>query len=93
MSREVKITKATYIGGYKIELSFTDGKKNEVNFQPFLEASSHPEVRKYLDVELFKTFSVVDGDLDWNDFDLVFPIFDLYSNKILKSEKRSVHAS
>jgi hypothetical protein len=93
MSREVKITKATYSGGYTIDLSFSDGKKNQVNFQPFLEASSHPEIRKYLDVELFKAFSVVDGDLDWNDFDLVFPVFDLYSNKILKSERQSVNAS
>jgi len=29
-------------------------------------------------------FQVVEGDLDWNDFDLTFPIWDLYQNQLMK---------
>jgi len=30
----------------------------------------------------FKNFAVEDGVLHWNDFDLVFPMADLYEGKI-----------
>lgn len=81
----LKILSARYKGGYCIEIDFSDGEKKIVDFGPFLRLSKHPEIRKYLRVEEFKKFKVVEGDLDWNDFDLTFPIWDLYQNKILKN--------
>ena len=82
---DIKLVEASYVEDYKIELKFNDGKTQVVDFAPFLEASKHPEIRKYLDKENFRQFQIVDGDLDWNDFDLTFPIWDLYTNKIMKS--------
>ncbi len=82
---DLNITNAKYINAYKIELEFNDGKIQVVDFAPFLNSSKHPEVRKYLDLKLFKQYKIIDGDLDWNDFDLIFPIWDLYQAKILKS--------
>lgn len=82
---DIRINRADYINEYKLELEFNDGKIQVVDFAPFLNSSKHPEIREYLDVEKFKQFSIVDGDLDWGDFDLTFPIWDLYNNKILKS--------
>lgn len=82
---DLSIVKASYISEYKIELEFSDGKTQVVDFAPFLKSSRHPGIRIYLDLDAFKGFQVVDGDLDWNDFDLTFPIWDLYTNKILKS--------
>ncbi|MFP4422579.1 MAG: DUF2442 domain-containing protein [Desulfococcaceae bacterium] len=82
----VDVTGAEYIFPYKIHLRFSDGAEQIVDFQPFLEKSRHPEIRKYLDIDLFKQFSIAHGRLDWNDFDLCFPIEDLYEGKILKSE-------
>ena len=39
-------------------------------------------IKKYLDETLFKQFKIVDGNLNWNDYDLIFPIYDLYQGKI-----------
>lgn len=81
----LSIVKANYFSDYKIELEFSDGKSQIVDFAPFLKSSRHSEIRKYLDLETFKKFQIVDGDLDWNDFDLTFPIWDLYQNKLVKN--------
>jgi len=53
-----------------------------VDFKYFLEASQHPAVRKYLNKERFRLFSIVDGNLNWFDYDLIFPLEDLYEGKI-----------
>jgi len=82
MSEQIEILGVKYVDGYKLALTFDDGKEVTADFKLFLEASSHPEIKKYLDLKLFKSFKVIDGDLDWNDFDLVFPIYDLYTNSI-----------
>jgi hypothetical protein len=78
------IADANFIGDYVIRLTFNDGHKILVDFKPFLEESNHPSIKKYLNDELFKSFSIQDGNLDWNDFDLYFPIEDLYKNTISK---------
>ena len=65
-----------------------------VDFGPFLKNSKHPEIKKYLELEKFKGFQIVDGDLDWDDFELTFPIWDLYTDNIFKNSKdRGLEAS
>lgn len=81
------IVEAHYIGDFKISLTFNDGSTKMVSFRPFLENAKHPAIKKYLDEEQFKNYDVKDGNLDWNNFDMCFPIEDLYKNTILKKEK------
>lgn len=76
------IEDAKYLNDYKIELSFNDGKSNVIDFRDFLSKAKNPMTRKYLDISNFKKFSLDYGDLHWNDFELCFPIWDLYSNNI-----------
>lgn len=78
----IEITSASFIGDYAIRLNFNDGTSKLVDFKSFLERSSHPSVRKYLDESKFKQFTIIDGNLNWNDYDMIFPIFDLYRGKI-----------
>ena len=78
----IKVTKACYLGDYKIGIEFSDGTYQEVDFKPFLSNSHHPEIRKFLDEKLFTQFEVKDGNLNWNDFDLIFPVWDLYQGEI-----------
>lgn len=78
----VHITDAEYLSPYRIRLLFSDGFQNVVDFQPFLEGSRNPMIRAYLDPEKFSGFIVRDGDLMWRDYDLCFPIADLYENHI-----------
>lgn len=43
-----------------------------------------PAIQKYLNEEFFKNFQIKDGNLDWNDYDLCFPIEDLCKNRLHK---------
>jgi len=78
----IEVKSAQFIGDYAIRVFFNDGFCRLVDFTPFLEASLHPAIRKYLDEAKFKKFQIVDGNLNWNDYDMIFPIEDLYKGEI-----------
>jgi len=78
----LNVVDAEYAGGYKLNLRFSDGKEHEVDFEPFLSESLNPMIRAYLQPDLFKRFTIEYGDLNWNDYDLCFPVADLYEGRI-----------
>lgn len=78
----IEVKSAIYNGDYSVNLCFSDGTKQTIDFGPFLSNSLHPSISKYLDKKLFSEFKIVDGNLNWNDYDLIFPIEDLYSGTI-----------
>jgi hypothetical protein len=78
----VPIESARFVAPYKLHLQFDDGHEHTVDFGPFLKNSEHPSIRAHLDLKRFKNLTVEDGVLHWNDFDLVFPMADLYEGKI-----------
>jgi len=78
----IEIKSAVYFGDFAIRLIFSDGLNRLVDFKPFLESSLHPSIRKYLDEKLFLEYLLVDGNLNWNDYDLIFPLEDLYAGKL-----------
>lgn len=78
----LEVIQAIQLSDYMLEVKFSDGKINQIDFKEFLSRSSHPEICKYLNQDLFSTFEVKDGNVIWKDFDLIFPLADLYSGKI-----------
>lgn len=78
----ISIDKAVYKSDYIINIKFSDGVERNIDFGDFLKNAKNPMTKKYLDKELFKTFSVDYGDLNWNDFEMCFPLWDLYEGKI-----------
>lgn len=78
----IEIKSANYVGHFKIQISFNDGIKKTIDFKQFLESSIHPAIRKYNDEQLFSKFDIVNGNLNWNDYDLIFPLEDLHKGKI-----------
>jgi len=78
----VRIEAAEYVPPYKLRLRFDDGHESLVDFAAFLSHSRHPAVQAYHDRKRFRKFTLEDGFLHWNDFDLVFPMADLYAGKI-----------
>jgi len=70
------------ISDFKLELEFNDNARQVIDFYPFLSLSLNPLIRKYLSPEEFSKFEIDEGDLEWNDYDLCFPIADLYENRI-----------
>ena len=77
----IKIKSAIYMGEYSIKIFFNDGVIHVADFKAFLKSSLHPSIRKYLDETKFKQFEIVDGNLNWNDYNMIFPIDDLYEGK------------
>jgi len=77
---------AEHLDGYRIRLLFNDGKEQVVDFYPFLGRSAHPAIRAYLEPQQFARFRIEYGDLVWGDYDLCFPIMDLYRNAISHNE-------
>lgn len=80
----LQIYSAKYIGDYAVRLAFNDGTENLVDFKPILTKSLHPTIKKYLDEQLFSDFKIIDGNLNWNNYEMIFPIIDLYNGKIKK---------
>jgi hypothetical protein len=78
----IDIVFADIISEYSIAISFNDQTLKIIDFKPFLSKSVHPSIAKYLNQTLFKSYGIKDGNLNWNDYDLIFPIYDLYTGKI-----------
>jgi len=79
---QLKIDSAKYLSDYAIRIKFSDGNERVVDFKPFLSKSLHPSIKKYLDENRFSNFSLTDGNLNWNNYDLIFPLSDLYKGQI-----------
>ncbi len=91
--KTISIIKVKYLKDYTLLLNFSDGKEVQISFQDFLESAKHPDIKKYLDLKKFKSFTLDNGELMWGDFDLIFPIADLYKGDISgkkQEEKRKV---
>lgn len=80
--KQLKIDSAKYLADYAIRIMFNDGNERLVDFKPFLSKSLHPSIKKYLDEKKFSNFSLSDGNLNWYDYDMIFPISELYDGKI-----------
>lgn len=83
--RIINITTAEPVGDYRLRLNFDDGTQQTVDFKPFLTRSTHPDIRRYLDPAVFSTYRIEYGELVWGDYDLCFPVIDLYENQLQRS--------
>lgn len=78
----LEITEAKYVSDHKIRLTFNDGVVRVVDFGPFLAKARNPDTTDYRDIQKFKGFRIQNGDLMWGDFQMIFPISDLYKGEI-----------
>jgi len=78
----LEIIEAKYVSGYKIHLTFNDGKARVMDFEKFLRKAMNPETTQYRQLRKFKKFHLHYGDLMWGDFEMIFPITDLYKGEI-----------
>lgn len=79
----INITSVAQVGEYALRLCFDDGTEQTVDFKPFLSLSHHPDIRAYLDPARFAAYRIEFGELVWGDYDLCFPIADLYQNRLM----------
>ena len=81
-TRYIEIINARYLQDYQIEFYFNDQTKKVINFEPFLRKAKNPMIKKYLDLNVFKNFTLREGDIDWNDYEFCFPIIDIYEGNL-----------
>lgn len=79
----INITAAEQVGEYSLRLTFDDGAVQTVDFKPFLSLSRHPDIRAFLEPSRFASYRIEHGELVWGDYDLCFPIADLYQNRLM----------
>ena len=88
----INIVAVESAGELRIRLSFDDGVTQVIDFKPFLSHSQHPDIRAFLEPKKFADFRIEYGDLVWGDYELCFPIIDLYNNKLSKDSSLEVAA-
>ena len=89
----MKIVHAEYAGDYKVKLFFSDKKQRTVDFGEFiLSNSDYPVFYQYKDLKKFKKFKIDRGNIIWGrDWDLIFPLEELYQGTIKFSKKNYDH--
>lgn len=82
MSRKPLVSEATYITEYTLQLRFSDGIIQTLNFKPFFNKHQHPQYDKYQDIKNFKKFFIENGNVVWGkNWDLIFPVEKLHEGK------------
>jgi hypothetical protein len=79
----IRVTSAKYLSDYVLRVGFNDGTERAVDFKPFLTKTTHPEISKYKREKAFRKFKVKAGNIDWNDYELIFPVDSLYKGEIM----------
>ena len=80
----ISVKNADFLHDNILSITFTNGHVQEVDFSNFLNASSTPTyMREYKSEDNFKKFKIENGNVVWgDDWDLIFPIPQLYIGKI-----------
>jgi hypothetical protein len=82
MTGYLEITDVRYVSGYKLRLTFNDGVEQVVDFEPFLRKAQNPDLTRYRQLRKFKSFQLHHGNLMWGDYEMIFPLMDLYRGEI-----------
>ena len=83
----IAVKSAHYKTAYVISIEFTDGTAKDVDFESFLLNAKHTGGKKYIDNKEFQRFEIIDGNLNWGDYDMIFPVMDLYKSNVLKIKR------
>jgi len=81
----VMVVSVKWLRDYKLEINFSDTTSQIIDFSSFIINSKHPDINQYQDISRFKKYTITNGDLEWNDYELCFSIEDLYQNKNIES--------
>lgn len=81
--KTISVIQAKHLYDYTIEVYFSDGTRQVIDFKPQIDKIRIPEYKKYQNVEHFKGFAIDSGNLVWGeDWDLIFPVGQLYKGKV-----------
>ena len=89
MKTGITILSAEYVEGYKIKITFSDGKVNVFDYQNVV-MRDHEESVKYRNIKEFKKFKIVSGDkIAWGkNWDMLLSFDAIYSKKCVYFSKK-----
>jgi hypothetical protein len=59
----LRVKEAHYVPRYKVDVTFSDGHRRIVDFEPFLKKATNPMFTRYKNVRQFKQFRIDHGGL------------------------------
>ena len=78
------VKSATHLKSHILDIEFSDGVHRIVDFAPFIFSIRHPDYERYKSESGFLGFTIEDGNLNWDDYTMIFPVEDLYSDNLLR---------
>jgi hypothetical protein len=83
MTKDLTVNDAEYLRDYTLLVTFSDGKKVEVDFAEFINDNKIAYLSKYKSLNNFMKFKVDGGNVVWGrNWDLIFPVDQLYSGRV-----------
>ena len=78
----VRIVSVKYVGGYKLEITFTDGKVNTIDYEGLVLCNLEGTI-PYRDLEQFKKFSITETNMAivWDKYNMWQHLGILYNKK------------
>ncbi len=82
--KSIEVKDATYLDGFKLRVAFSDGKNKVVDFSKFITSNNKAALTKYKNSSNFKRFKIENDNIVWGkNWELVFPVHQLYSSRII----------
>lgn len=79
---DLSVKSATHKTGHILEIVFSDGHVELVDFSKFIFTSGHPDYDKYKSINEFLKFDIINGNINWDDYQMIFPVEDIYHNRL-----------
>lgn len=79
---DLRVTSIEQLGSHTLKLLFNDGHVSVINFLPYITNHKNEMVTDYIDSTLFNGYKLDNGNVNWNDYDMIFSVNDLYDGKI-----------
>jgi len=79
---ELLVKSAKHVKSHILEIEFSDGHRNVLDFSPFIFSNEHPDYLKYRSESGFLSYEIIDGNLNWDDYTMIFPVEDLYKGSL-----------
>ena len=80
--KNITVINAVYVKDFCLKVFFDDGSSQTVDLSEFLENPPNPIYKKYLKEKNLKKFQIINGNLNWNDYEMIFPVANLYRGAI-----------
>jgi hypothetical protein len=81
---DLLVKSARHLKSHIMEIEFSNGETKIVDFAPFIFSAGHPDYERYKSEIGFLTFKIEDGNINWDDYTMIFPVEDLYSGKLVR---------